>query len=408
MNYAGKISAVLKKYGYEFAGNDRPGRCPFCGHKRFFVNDTVGVWSCNSNVCQRRGGTLDFAYEFYTLIVPKNPRNGKEAIQFLEKDLGMETIQQAAKIHRIDSRELPKEEVPIERRNQVYRQMLKHCSLKQCDMEHLISRGYKEEQIKSFGYISLPSEQEDRIKIARLIQSEGFSVKGIPGFEFKNGEYQIADFGLANRKRIFGQTNLSNKSVILFLIPSYDMHGKLQYFQIAWDKRLTGKRQVGNEEKKFAKYTMFSTPTAKDGGKVHTKPGYIGYYKKTQKGILIPDLQGKTSVPVIEGCLKTALYFELCGRKEPCIAQVGVNNYKALRVFLEELKRTNPELKRIEDAYDMDKFTNENVMAGSEVLKKLCEDIGLEYHMRKWNPEYKGIDDYAFAWRNSQKSKKEE
>lgn len=408
--YAGKISSVLKKYGYGFAGNNRPGKCPFCGHKRFFVDDITGVWSCNSNQCQKSGGTLDFAYEFYTLIVPKNPKDKKEAIRMLEEDIGIKNIQAVAKKITKENWEPPKEEVPIERRNLVYRRMLKHCNLKQCDLEHLLQRGYTKDQVKSFGYISLPTSLEDRQRIARLIQSEGISVKGIPGFEFRNGEYQIADFGLSYRKKIFGKENLSDKEIVLFLIPSYDMHGKLQYFQIAWDKRLVGKKIVDSEEKKFAKYTMFSTPNAKDGGKIHTVPGYIGFYKKNASGILIPDLQGKTSIPVIEGCLKTALYFELCGRKEPCIAQVGVNNYKALKKFLEDLKKTNPELEQVEDAYDMDKFENPNVKAGAETLESLCEEVGLKYHMRKWNPEYKGIDDYAFAWRQEkiQKRKTEE
>ena len=118
----------------------------------------------------------------------------------------------------------------------------------------------------------------------------------------------------------------------------------------------------------------------------------------TKNGI-IPDLKGATTLPVIEGTLKTALYFELSGRKEPCISQVGVSNFRALKSFLGHLLEICPEIEQIDDCYDMDKFTNEDVEAGSKRLKEICEELGVRYHCRKWSSDYKGIDDYALAWR---------
>ena len=43
MGYAGKIGAVLKKYGYELRRANAPIKCPFCGHKHFFVDDKRGI-----------------------------------------------------------------------------------------------------------------------------------------------------------------------------------------------------------------------------------------------------------------------------------------------------------------------------------------------------------------------------
>lgn len=398
MGYEGKISATLRKYGFSYKGTNIAGKCPFCGHNRFFVDDIHGIFTCNSNVCQKSGGVMDFAYAFYTEVVPLSPENKKEAVKILEQDIGMESIKTAARQNYKDSKIL-NPTVPIEQRNMVYRAMIRHGKLREVDRKHLLDRGYTNEQIDSYGYISMPATLEERQQMARLIQADGIPVKGIPGFEICDNICQVADFGLYYRKKIFGMQNVSDKDIVFFLIPSYDMHGKIQFFQIAWDKRLTGKKIVNGNEKKFAKYTMYSTPGKEGGGKVNTTPGYCGYYKKNKDGVFVPDLRGKTSIPVIEGVLKTALYFELIYRKEPCIAQVGVNNYKALKKFLIELKKVCPELKQIDNCYDMDKFTNENVADGSKVLENLCNELGFRYHLRKWNPEYKGIDDYALAWR---------
>lgn len=396
MDYSYKIGAILRKYGYEVYTNGRPSQCPFCGRKHLYVDDKAGVFKCFFNGCNRSGGVKDFALAFYGEVLGQSVHSPREALDLLDKDLGNDIKNWIPKEAYTENYVL-NPMAPVEHRNIVYKKMQKILPLKDADMNSLLERGYTKEQIESYGYISMPVSESDRKICARKLLEAGISLKNIGGFELVDGDYQVADFGFYRRKRAFGLSGVSDWDIICFLIPCYDIHGNLQFFQIAWDKRLVG--VIG--EKKYAKYTVFSTPKKPGGGKIKSDASYVGFYKRNSDGILVPDLKGKTVLPVIEGPLKSALYFELIGRKEPCIAQIGVQNYKALRKVMEEIKELCPELEQIDDCYDMDRFENENVMKGSENLKGICEELGLRYHMRTWDKRYKGIDDYAFAWKKS-------
>lgn len=398
MGYEFKIGAVLRKYGFEVYTNGRPSKCPFCGHKHLYIDDKAGVFTCFYNGCNKTGGVKDFALAFYGEVLGQSVNSAKEAMDLLDEDLG-ENIKKWIPQNAYLESNILNPIAPVEHRNIVYKKMTEILPLKEVDENSLLERGYTKEQIKSFGYCSLPVSEQDRIITARKLLEAGISLKNVGGFEMVDGVYKVADFGFYRRKRAFGYATASDMDFVCFLVPSYDIHGNLQFFQIAWDKRLTTRNE--DEERKginYGKYTVFSTPKRPGGGKIKADAGYVGYYKKNENGIIVPDLRGKTSIPVIEGPLKTALYFELIGRKEPCIAQVGVQNYKALKKALIEMKNFCPELVQIDDCYDMDKFTKENVALGSENLKKVCEELGFRYHMRKWDSNYKGIDDYAFAW----------
>lgn len=394
MGYEYKIGAILKKYGYE-VHSGRASMCPFCGHKHLFVDDKEGVFCCWYNGCDKKGGVKEFAMAFYGEVLGQPVSTPKEALQMLDDDLGVQYIKYVQNSSYSNTTSSLNPIAPVEHRNIVYRKMQKILPLKEADLNSLLARGYTEAQIRSFGYVSLPVSKDERKLCARKLLEAGISLKNIGGFEMVDGDYQVADFGFYLRKRGFGLANESDKNLLAFLVPSYDMHGNLQYFQIAWDKRISGK--LGKDE--YAKYTVFSTPKRHGGGKIKSDAGYIGYYKKNDKGLLIPDLRGKTTIPVIEGHLKAALYFELINRKEPCISQTGTSNYKALRKFLVELKNFCPEIEQVDDCYDMDRFKNENVQKGSDRLKEICDELGLRYHMRTWDARYKGIDDYALAWR---------
>lgn len=385
---SGILSLALRYAGVEYAGRDKAGKCPFCGGNRFFADDNKGIFTCNSNACGKRGGVINFAMELFPTASSK-----KEAMDQLEKAIGIDNNFKPQKIEKAYE---PKE-CSIERRNAVYRKLVQLGTLLDVDKKDLLRRGLTEEQIRKAGYISLPRTEKERLRIGSEIVKSGLVVAEVPGFELTDFGYSVGDFGLAFRKKVFNMENLSDEDVMAYLCPSYDLHGNIQYFQIAWDKRLVGKDiVVYNKKKDFAKYTMFSTPTKQYGGKAKAECGYVGKYKKID-GNIIPDLQGATVLPIIEGVLKTAVYYNLVDGKEPCIAQVGVSNYKNLEKFLKELLEVCPEITGISNCYDMDKFSNDNVRAGSDKLKELCEQYGLTYENRIWNSKYKGIDDYAFA-----------
>ena len=394
MGYSGKIGALLNAYGFEYNGRrNQHVRCPFCGERYLLVDDAKGVFRCMNPGCGMSGGALDFAYNFY-VVTGKNPKNKAAAMMMLEADLGIEQINYAAKLAKRDE-DVSNDTCPIEKRNQVYHEMIRLLSLSSADVNSLLARGYTKEQIEAFGYCSLPVSEEERVAVARKILKKGISVDGVPGFCInRNGDYELADFGFYFRKKVFKCEHLKDDELFHFLVPSYDIHGKLQFFQIAWDKRLCGKKIINNEERKFPKYSMFSTPTKNGGGKAAASVGYVGYYEKNEDNIYIPYLEGNT-LPLVEGTLKSAVYFELNYRREPVLSLVGVNNYKALKSFLNELKALCPDLEQIDDCFDMDYIENKAVADGSERVKEICEELGLRYHRRRWNPEFKGIDDYA-------------
>ena len=106
-------------------------------------------------------------------------------------------------------------------------------------------------------------------------------------------------------------------------------------------------------------------------------------------------MNGRKSVAVIEGTLKSALYYELNNRREPVLSVFGVNNYKACKALLTDLKELCPDLEQVDECFDMDKLTNEDVAIGCKELEIICHELNLKYHSRKWNPQFKGIDDYA-------------
>ena len=45
----------------------------------------------------------------------------------------------------------------------------------------------------------------------------------------------------------------------------------------------------------------------------------------------------------------------------------------------------------------MDYLTNPHVQKASERLIEMINNAGLKYIRAKWNPEYKGLDDYLAA-----------
>lgn len=236
------------------------------------------------------------------------------------------------------------------------------------------------------------------------IKDAGISLAHMPGFEldYRTGEYIVSDFGFFYRKKVLN-CQIPEKEMIHFLIPSYDMNNNLQFFQIAWDKRLTGKNihvisQNGEEQiRDFPKYSLFSTPRKNGGGRANALPGYVGPFRSAN-GEIIPYLGSQTTIPVVEGTLKSNLYYFFNEKKEACISQVGVSSFRTLEKFLTEFLKKCPQITQIDDCYDMDKLTNPDVVKGSNRLKEICNKLSVNYHLRLWDPSCKGIDDFYYQY----------
>lgn len=410
MSEGEKIARLLMIHGYEVTGSDRPMICPYCGQKKFYLNIGKGLFCCKRTSCEASNGGNYFAIvnHFY---------DGEDRYKQAAKDLGCVNEVFERKIHQMPTQDKP--EAPIELRAPVYNEMVKHPLLAPVARNELHRRGLTDAQIKKWGFSSLPVLWSDRSRIANYLHGKEIVLDNVPGFIKVGKKYAIADFGLESRMKAFGATG-NWYDYYSYLIPSMDLYGNVQFFQIGWDKRLSGK--VDGD--KWPKYSTFSNPKNESGGKAKASCGYVGAYKTTEDGRIIPDLKGQTKIPIIEGTLKSILYHEFTGCREAVISQVGVVNQKSVREFLLKLKEICPEVDTIIDCYDMDKITledamtvsdslkrkfmeygrekmhalmNKDVRLASEKLKKTVESCGYKYEKRLWDPQYKGIDDLLYA-----------
>ena len=74
----------------------------------------------------------------------------------------------------------------------------------------------------------------------------------------------------------------------------------------------------------------------------------------------------------------------------------GVMKNQFLRA-LDELRQCG--ITRIKVAFDMDAFTNENVMAARERVLKTGTESGFDMTPLRWNPSFKGIDDLLLSFK---------
>ena len=80
-----------------------------------------------------------------------------------------------------------------------------------------------------------------------------------------------------------------------------------------------------------------------------------------------------------------------------------MNQYVVLEELLERLKTNGT--KTIVETYDMDKLENPHVEKGCQKLIELCVKHELEIKRIRWDPSYKGIDDYLGKRKNTIKTK---
>lgn len=404
-----KIAKLLILHGYEVTGSDKAMICPYCGKKKFFLNISKGLYCCKRSSCEANEGG-----NFFTIV--EHLYGGKKYKE-AAKDLGCNNYRIDQNI--INMRREEKPEAPLELRAAVYKVMKEHPLTTPVIREELHRRGLKDEQIKKWGFTALPVLYCDRKQYAQLLKKHNIDLEGCPGFIKNSGGYAVADFGFENRMKAFGIEGMKWHDYFAYLIPSYDLHGNIQFFQIGWDKRLVGE----HGKYKYAKYTSFSNPNNKTGGKAKARCGFVGEYKKLEDGTIVPDLKGQKKLPIIEGTLKSILYYEFNGCKEAVISQVGVANMRSVEEFLLQLKEICPEVDTIINCYDMDKITVNEVKVGSDKLKKHVREYGKEnflalmnkdvqraseklketvircgfsYENRLWDPQYKGIDDLLY------------
>lgn len=262
--------------------------------------------------------------------------------------------------------------------NAVYTEFLDSLELSEIHEIDLLKRGLRPEHILSVGFKSLP--QVGHRMIARRIVEKGLDIKGVPGFYTDN----------------IGPTINCNGSG--YFIPYRDEKDRIVALQIRYDVDLDG--TMTEEEKtarKKKRYRWFTSSTKENGASSTTVPfyGLPGSCHKSQfdKG---------DKVYATEGGLKAAVAQSISGRR--FVAIPGIRCFSAWRAVLATLKEDG--VTTVVDAFDMDRYTNENVMNSIEKLKEIAKDeFGIELYAWNWDPEFKGVDDYFLHLKENGKFK---
>ena len=244
----------------------------------------------------------------------------------------------------------------LEKRDATYRGLLAVSILSETHTVSLLNRGLTKEDIERNEYRSFPLR--DGTEVAQKLLSMGCDLEGVPGFFLnQNGKWQL-------RKYTSG-----------ILIPQRSINGLIQGFQIRLDtKSKDGIRYLSLSSKDLVK----GAP-----GKTYC------HFRKGEKGY--------KEIILTEGALKGDVISSLSGYS--ILSVPGVNSRRYLPEALHILKGKG--LQRVAVAFDMDALTNIHVQEALEKVRELLKRSHFEYYTLMWNPEYKGLDDYLLAKKNS-------
>lgn len=320
--------------------------CPQCdkgaGRKHLAVNARLGLFNCVR--CGVHGGII----QMYALF---KECSKKEAVhQLLEWRRGGGQAPAPAPIREIKQNDL----APLDVRTNTYMHLLySELSLDDKHRENLLSRGLREEDL--FRYRSVPKWGTER-EIARRLLDRGCILKGVPGFFVHNGEW----------------TFLRIKSGII--IPALDVEGNIQGLKVRLD------------DVTERKYRWISTGELNEGT---ASEGYCHISGNPSPTMLLT-----------EGELKADIVTRFTGMGT--ISVPGVNALRKLPETICHLQ--NKGLEKIYICYDMDLYTNPDVIKGYKKLREILEAFPIKVGTYKWDPAYKGIDDYLLAKSKEQKN----
>lgn len=353
--------------------------CPFCADKRkhMNLNNIKKVYRCNR--CKTTGGILNYYGRLRGL-------SNKDALKEIQENLGLNTNLEIRQKRYTEERKRKKEcmEAPkasIEERDKVYNRFLELLVLEEDHKKNLLERGLEENFIIAKKYKTLPTEQEELVRIARILLKEGYSLKGIPGFYM-------------NRDKNW-QLNKSKRGI---LIPVRNQYSQIQGLQIRKDDNLLKYFPKGRDEqgniilKKENKFNWLSSPDKYMGSKATAFVHISCAYRCRDDGVIYPVFKNDW-IDLTEGPLKADVYSFLTGY--PCIAVPGTNCLNELHNALIYLKSYG--VKGIHIAFDMDYITNEQVKEEMDKAILLIKEEQLQVSQRTWDCNFKGIDDYALA-----------
>lgn len=242
---------------------------------------------------------------------------------------------------RIIPQKTEREPRPLEDRHEVYYDMLRMCDLNPRHMNNLLDRGLDRAFISKQMYRSVPTGHKVDAIAERL--AKDYDLLGIPGFYTENGRWKM----------------IAAKG---FFIPILTANGYIQGFQIRYDADF--KRRYG----------WFSSKNEENGTKAYSWIHVAGW-------------KGDPIINLTEGGLKgdVAYYYS----SEPYCCLPGVKCLSGLTEWLRIHQITH-----VNECWDMDKFTNPDVMNQLALMKKILKGAGIGYSQNTWVSKFKGIDDF--------------
>lgn len=368
-NYV-KISLrkLVDTYGWNYTSTGKTN-CPFCGGKKKLQLDLDrDLWNCVR--CRTGGTTLDL-FAMYSRGYKSKPREKDEMHQ-----LGLEMVDycgdssllddpQSHAVHPQPQQSQPRLPASDEHLDKAYSFILSQPEMA-LSLEHtaeLLRRGLTEKDLEINGYGTLKefavnesltevfnacggNEQKSKLfsfpyptkrlltgmEIARRLQEACISPEGVPGF-FKFGNDQNWCWCLYFYPGI--------------MIPTRNRDGQIVSIQ------------VRTNIPKMPKYMTLSSSNLP--GAVNASISRCHFCRQN------PSLEKGTPVLVTEGALKADVALSLSGGKAAIISIPGIFNTKDLFAQVSYLKSKQV---TVYNAFDMDRFTNPNVRAGVEEIKR--------------------------------------
>lgn len=321
--------------------------CPFCHETngKMNINFDKNVFRCNR--CQQHGGMVELYALYYGITNSQANEEIYAVIRGKHTPRVAPTPMPAQKERPVSSAKASDQVI-----DQTLRTMLEMLTLADTHRQKLRERGLSDEQIARYMYRSTPAFGYQQIA-SRMLEM-GCTLEGVPGFyQTKQGHW----------------TMNCNPKCTGFFVPVISVTGLVQGLQIRMDHPFKG-----------CKYIWYSSTDKEHGTPSGSPVHFVG------------DPTAK-SVFVTEGSLKATIAHCLSGKT--FLAVAGANQYESLGSAFDTLR--NLGCTQIYEAYDMDKFQNTYVEAGSRKMMQLAKSKGFAVRQLKWNPAYKGVDDYFLA-----------
>lgn len=322
--------------------------CPFCGDTKGKMNINFEKQVFNCNRCRTHGGMVELYARFFGI---SNTQANAEIFSVV-------CHHEAPRIAPIALPQ-PMAMPPAAPRaartciDQTLRTLLALLPLADSHRSDLLRRGLDDDQIEQYLYRSVPAFGY-RALAAQLLQI-GCQLEGVPGFyRTQDGEWTLA----CNPRRTG------------YFVPVFAVDGLLAGCQI----------RVDRPGKDGGKYIWLSSAERKSGVTSGSPAHFVG------------DPAADT-VWITEGPLKATVAHCLSGHS--FLAVAGANQLGALPDALGSLKRFG--CRTVCEAFDMDKLQNPHVAAGVQKVLALAKEMGFTVRQIRWNPQYKGIDDYLLS-----------